>query len=110
MVSAHRFSFKIKNGKIPEGLLVLHKCDNPPCVNPKHLFLGTSKDNTQDSIRKRRRHNTKGEGNGNSKLTKFDTEMIRSFLRMGITQKAITLMYDIAQQTVSDIKIRRSWK
>jgi HNH endonuclease len=53
-VYAHRFIWEHENGKVPEGMKVLHTCDNPLCVNPSHLFLGTMRDNVLDSIAKRR--------------------------------------------------------
>jgi hypothetical protein len=51
---AHRVAWEEVNGPIPEGMLVLHRCDNPPCVNTEHLFLGTNDDNMRDMISKRR--------------------------------------------------------
>jgi|ERR1051326_4475122 hypothetical protein len=66
---AHRVAFILTKGEIPNGMRACHKCDNPPCINPDHIFLGTAWDNTQDMLRKGRHWVHCGESHGMSKLT-----------------------------------------
>ena len=81
-IDAHRLSYTIMVGPIPNGLMVLHTCDVPACVNPAHLFLGTGSDNMKDAVQKGRlkppRERIIGEGNGRAKLTYADAETIRA--------------------------------
>src|SRR3954468_23689651 len=77
-VQAHRVSWVIHKGKIPEGFQVLHNCDNPPCVNPDHLFLGSGKDNMIDKVIKQRQ--TRGDKVNTSKIKEADVYTIRKML------------------------------
>ena len=74
---SHRLSWEISNGKIPDGMYVCHHCDNPKCVNPSHLFLGSNGDNVRDAFNKGRKCH-KGEDNPNSILTWYIVNAIRS--------------------------------
>ncbi len=112
LVSAHRFAWEQSNGPIPEGegyhgTCVLHTCDNPSCVNPEHLFLGTNQDNQDDMIAKSRDVNLKGEDHSLSKLTEADVIAIRADTRL---QKEIAADYGVGQTQIGRIKRRKSWK
>ena len=78
---AHRISYELYRSRIPEGLNVLHTCDNPTCVNPEHLFLGTDVDNNKDRDTKGRTAHQKGEASGASKLTEQDIRAIKQDTR-----------------------------
>lgn len=103
---AHRLSWVIYNGAIPDGMNVLHRCDVSCCVNPQHLFLGTQLDNVRDMDAKGRRKSnpTRGERHPRHKLTKHDVLAIRSSdelastlaARMGVSD---TLIYGIRKRT-----------
>ena len=81
-VYMHRFAWEAADGPIPEGLCVCHRCDNPPCCNPDHLFLGTRRDNNADKVAKGRqsfgeRHSHRGSAHGQAKITEQDVVAIR---------------------------------
>lgn len=107
-IKAHRFAWAAAHGDIPDGMLVLHKCDNPPCVNVDHLFLGTHKDNVDDMDAKMRRVNNqlKGEKCHASKITDKDVIAIRADVRR---QVDIASDYGISQASVSKIKLNQAW-
>lgn len=109
MTMAHRLSWEIHNGEIPDGLCVLHTCDNPPCSNPRHLFLGTHADNMQDMIGKKR-HGTKGRRGPNAVHTKDDIIQIRKLLTDGVSQKEIAEIFGVSQSSIMQIKTRRSYR
>ena len=103
-IYAHRVSWMIHNKSlIPNGLCVLHKCDNPSCTNPRHLFLGTLKDNNLDAISKGR-HPTIGKAGKENHMTKLNSEEvlgIRDWIRKGFKHKDIAERYNISASHVS---------
>ncbi len=108
---AHRVSWELANGEIPGDLCVLHRCDNPPCVNPAHLFLGTQADNMRDMDEKGRRrvadHNRTG--NPNAKLTEQDVINIRSLRANGATTVSLSSAFGITTGHVSRICLKQNW-
>lgn len=104
---AHRVSYLLHHGEIADDLEVCHTCDNPLCVNPSHLFLGTRKDNAQDMKSKFR--STYGEKNARALLTEEDVRRIRNCLKMEMTQKEIAKIFGISQIQVSRINTKKQW-
>lgn len=134
---AHRASYEVFIGPIPAGLWVLHKCDNPPCINPEHLFLGTNADNVADKVAKGRataptgdahysrtnperlargdRHGSKlhperwrrGETHGSAKLTETD---VRAILASTDSCKSLGRFYGVSDVLISLIRRRKAWR
>jgi len=107
-IGAHRVAYELFIGPIPDGLFVLHSCDNPPCVNPLHLFLGTTQDNTQDKINKNRQQ--KGEADRYSKLTEQEVLEIRArYTTGGITHKQLADNYNVTPGTIYFVVNKITW-
>lgn len=107
---AHRLSFKIANGGIPDGLRVLHRCDNPPCVNPAHLYAGTDRDNARDRDQRGRAVVARGERNSGCKLNEAKVREIREFAAQGRRHSAIGSQFGVSSGTIDQIVSRRSWR
>lgn len=109
-VLAHRFSWEIHNGPIPDGLFVCHKCDNPPCVNPDHLFLGSAKDNSQDMVAKGRAGRVDPEKNGGGgKLKRRDVREIRDLWSV-MSRQQLADLYHVTHGMIGHIVKNRVWK
>lgn len=101
---AHRLSYEIHIGPIPENMLVCHRCDNPGCVNPDHLFVGTAKDNSQDALKKGRHYI--GEKNPNSKLT---DENVNEILKSEFNSQQLATKFSVTRATINRIRRRNGW-
>jgi len=107
LMTAHILSYRIYKGGIINNLCVCHSCDNPICVNPDHLWLGTYKDNNNDKINKGRHGCLKGSKHPNSKLTENDVLHIRSSKLSTID---LARLYKMTKTTIHDIRKRKQWK
>lgn len=98
---AHRIAWVMKHGDLEAGLMVLHRCDHPRCVNPEHLFLGTAKDNTEDMVRKQR-HPWR-QGTRWQRLNAVDGERICDLRAAGCTQQQIADWFGVSRPLISMI-------
>lgn len=108
--SAHRVSWILFYGAIPKGLCVLHKCDIKACVNPKHLYLGSRKDNMRDALERNRLNPRRGDRHPDAKLSSKDVLKIRKLYSSGkFLQKELAEKFNVHRATISDINVKKSW-
>ena len=105
---AHRMAYRFAYGPIPTEMFVLHLCGKKPCINPKHLYLGTAKDNAQDAIRFG--EVLPGEGHSNSKLTEIQVCQIRKMKVTGYTEIQIAPLFGVSRSLIGLIHRRKLWK
>lgn len=103
---AHRVAWTMANGQVPDGLSILHRCDNRKCCNPAHLFAGTNHDNTQDMMRKGRHACSviMGEGHPNAKLNEFQVRAVREqFAKGGVTVTELARQWHMSRSQIARI-------
>ncbi len=110
VLQAHRVSYAFTHGKIPLGLIICHKCDNPPCVNPKHLYAGTDADNMRDSMARGRQRAVHGEQHPHAKLTDSQIIEIRNLTASGMTNRATAKLFNVGFSAIARIRERKNWK
>jgi hypothetical protein len=105
---AHRVSYEIHMGAIPDGFVVMHTCDNPECTNPKHLLAGTSKQNSQDMVAKKRCKPPflRGEDHGKAKLSDEDVRAIRSSNQSDVSLAAL---HKVSRSAIRDARSGKNW-
>jgi hypothetical protein len=107
---AHRVAWEIANGKIPEGAVIRHSCDNPPCCNPSHLMFGSHRDNTADMLARNRNRPPIGERNGRGKLTAAQVAEIRRLApSFRGRYRALGAQFGVNVSTISAISRGCSW-
>jgi hypothetical protein len=100
-VYGHKLSYELHHGAVPDGFVVMHKCDNPKCVNPAHLMLGTPADNTADMMAKgryRTRHNV------------LDAQKVRAIRAADMSARELAEKYGCTVRTIQSVRLRETWK
>jgi len=105
----HRHIYEECFGFIPEGMVVRHTCDNPHCINPEHLLIGTPKENAEDMVRRNRTVVRHGEASNFSKLTTEDVAAIRAADKT-IGNRYLAKIYGVTHSNISAIRLGKSWK
>lgn len=105
----NRMAYEMLVGDIPPGFHICHHCDNPPCVNPAHLFAGTRSDNMRDAVRKGRKPQD-GEHNANAKLCWSQVREIRRLAASGISRRQVAVLYRVGYGAINSIITRTNWK
>jgi hypothetical protein len=105
---AHRYAWELTYGKIPNEMHVLHHCDNPPCVRPNHLFLGTQADNNRDKKQKGRL--VFGSKRKLAKLKESDIPIIRELWKRGQSMQQIALVHGVHRNTIQQVLSSKTWK
>lgn len=113
-MGAHRASWIVHYGDIPDKLFVCHKCDVPNCINPDHLFLGTAKDNVQDMISKGRKapsafSGKNGEKHSQAKLNVTQVIEIKEMLNKKVSFSKIASLFNVSKSTIGSIKCGKNW-
>ena len=111
MVGAHRVAWELKNGPVPQGMEVMHSCDNPPCVRTEHLTLGTHQENLQDAASKGRTGKARGEGHGRTHLRNEDVQSIRRLaIAGGISLRHLGRRFGVSKSTAHRIVTGQGWE
>lgn len=111
VVRAHRFSWEAEHGPIPASMAICHKCDNPQCVRPSHLFLGTIAENNADRERKGRGAQPKGERHGNAKLSAAAAVAVRAALeRKTATRRQLAEQYGVSKTAIAAVATGKLWR
>lgn len=99
-IAAHRYSYELRNGSIPEGMIVCHTCDVPACVNPDHLFIGTHQDNAIDRQSKKR----------SKSFTKLTEDQAKEIKSSSESQSKLATKYKVSRRTIASIQYGETWK